>query len=186
MPLLSKKGVSGEKTVFSRYFLCHREPEQFAYFCRSSGENRRDRITRWHDECFSRSPMAYKVLVVEDNTDCRELFAMIIRHLGCEVIEAADGEIGVQKALTHKPDIIFMDVGLPSMNGLEATACLRESATTREVPIIICTAWMADKYRESAIKCGAHAVIVKPVSVNELQTVLLRYLPLPKDAAQLH
>ena len=43
--------------------------------------------------------MAYKVLVVEDNTDCRELFAMIIRHLGCEVIEADDGEIGVQKAL---------------------------------------------------------------------------------------
>ena len=130
--------------------------------------------------------MAYKVLVVEDNTDCRELFAMIIRHLGCEVIEAADGEIGVQKALTHKPDIIFMDVGLPSMNGLEATACLRESAATREVPIIICTAWMAEKYRESAIRCGAHAVIVKPVSVNELQTVLLRYLPLPKDAAQLN
>jgi CheY-like chemotaxis protein len=45
---------------------------------------------------------------------------------------------------------------------------------------------MADKYREAAIKCGAHAVILKPVSVNELQSVLLRYLPLPKDADQLH
>ena len=130
--------------------------------------------------------MAYKVLVVEDNTDCRELFAMIIRHLGCEVIEADDGEIGVQKALAEKPDIIFMYLGMPSMNGLEATACLRESAATREVPIIICTAWMADRYREAAIKCGAHAIIIKPVSVSELQTVLLRYLPVPKNAEQLH
>ena len=130
--------------------------------------------------------MAYKVLVVEDNTDCRELFAMIIRHLGCEVIEADDGEIGVQKALAHNPDIIFMDLGMPSMNGLEATACLRESVATRDVPIIICTAWMADKYRDAALKCGAHAVILKPVSVNELQSILLRYLPLPKDADQLH
>ena len=58
--------------------------------------------------------MAYKVLVIEDNTDCRELFAMIIRHLGFQVVEADDGEIGVQKALKEKPDLIFMDLGMPS------------------------------------------------------------------------
>ncbi len=49
--------------------------------------------------------MAYKVLLVEDNTDCRELFAVLVRHLGFQVIEADDGEIGVQKALSEKPDL---------------------------------------------------------------------------------
>ncbi len=140
--------------------------------------------------------MAYKVLVIEDNTDCRELFAMIIRHLGFQVVEADDGEIGVQKALKEKPDLIFMDLGMPSMSGIEATACLRESTVTKDVPIIICTAWMADKHREAAImadkhreaaiKNGAHEVILKPVSIQELQTVLLRYLPAPTEDRQIH
>jgi len=96
--------------------------------------------------------MAYKVLVIEDNTDCRELFATIIRHLGFHVIEADDGEVGVQKALAEKPDLIFMDLGMPSMSGIEATSCLRESAVTKHIPIIICTAWMAQNHREAALR----------------------------------
>lgn len=130
--------------------------------------------------------MTYKVLLIEDNTDCRELFAMIIRHLGFQVVEADDGEIGVQKALIEKPDLIFMDLGMPSMSGIEATACLRESMVTKNVPIIICTAWMVQKHREAALRCGAHEVLNKPVSLNELQTVLLRYLPAPKELQQMH
>lgn len=126
--------------------------------------------------------MAYKILLIEDNTDCRELFAMLIRHLGFEVIEADDGELGVQKAQTEKPDLIFMDIGMPSMSGIQATACLRESGATKNIPVIICTAWTAETHREAALQSGAHAVINKPVSLNELQTVLLRHLPVPKEA----
>lgn len=130
--------------------------------------------------------MAYKVLVVEDNTDCRELFAMLIRHLGFQVIEADDGEIGIQKALSDKPDLIFMDIGMPSMSGIKATACLRRSEVTKNIPIIICTAWITEQHREVALKCGAHEVISKPVSMIELQRVLLRYLPGPKGNSLLH
>ena len=125
--------------------------------------------------------MAYKVLLIEDNTDCRELLAMLIRHLGFEVVEADDGELGVQKALAEKPDLIFMDIGMPSMSGIQATACLRESGATKNIPVIICTAWTAETHREAALQSGAHTVISKPVSLNELQTVLLRYLPVPKE-----
>ena len=131
-------------------------------------------------------PMAYKVLVIEDNTDCRELFATIIRHLGFQVIEADDGEVGVQKALAEKPDLIFMDLGMPSMSGIEATVCLRESVVTKDVPIIICTAWMAQNHREAALRFGAREVISKPVSLHQLQTVLLRYFPTPTEASQAH
>lgn len=125
--------------------------------------------------------MAYKVLVIEDNTDCRELFAMLIRHLGFDVVEAGDGEIGVQKALAEMPDLIFMDIDMPSMSGLKATACLRDSSVTKDTPIIICTAWTAETHRKAALQSGACAVIHKPVSVSELQTALLRYLPVAKE-----
>ena len=126
--------------------------------------------------------MAYKLLVIEDNTDCRELFAMLIRYLGFEVVEAGDGEIGVQKALVEKPDLIFMDIDMPSMSGIKATACLRESWITKDTPVIICTAWIAAAHREAALRSGANTVINKPVSVSELQAVLLRYLPASKEA----
>lgn len=125
--------------------------------------------------------MSYKVLVIEDNTDCRELFAVLIRHLGFQVIEADDGEVGVQKALTEKPDLIFMDIGMPSMSGIRATTCLRESASTKETPVIICTAWVSQQHREAALQCGADAVLTKPVSLTELQTMLLHFLPPPKE-----
>lgn len=125
--------------------------------------------------------MAYRVLLIEDNTDCRELLAMLIRHLGFEVIEADDGELGVQKALSHKPDMILMDLGMPTMSGIQATACLRESGSTRDIPVIICTAWSAEMHREAALHSGAREVINKPVSLAQLQTLLLRYLPIPKE-----
>lgn len=125
--------------------------------------------------------MAYKVLVIEDNTDCRELFAMLIRHLGFEVVEADDGEVGVQKAFLENPDLIFMDIGMPGMTGIQATACLRESAITKNTPVIVCTAWTTEAHREAALQRGADAVIGKPVSLTDLQTLLLRHLPAPKE-----
>jgi len=123
--------------------------------------------------------MAYKVLLIDDNTDCRELFGMMVRHMGCEVLHADDGELGVQKALSEKPDLIFMDLGMPNMNGMEAVSCLRASAVTKDTPIIICTAWMGDNHRNAALKLGAHEIVTKPISFEQLQKVLLRYIPTP-------
>jgi CheY-like chemotaxis protein len=56
-----------------------------------------------------------------------------------------------------------MDVGLPSMSGIEATACLRASAASKNIPVIMCSGWMAQKNREAALRIGAQAVINKPV-----------------------
>jgi two-component system, cell cycle response regulator DivK len=127
--------------------------------------------------------MQYKVLLIEDNTDCRELFAMMVWHLGCDVLQADDGELGVQKALCEKPDLIIMDIGLPNMNGMEALSCLRESVVTKSTPIVVYTAWVGENYRDAALKSGAHEFITKPISFEELQRVLLRYLPAPSKSA---
>ena len=133
----------------------------------------------WHRLCVAWSLMTCKVLLIEDNTDCRELLAMLIRHLGFDVVEADDGEIGVQKALAEKPDLILMDLGMPSMSGIQATACLREMGVTRNIPVVIYTAWTAECHRDAALRSGADAVINKPISLHQLQSTLLRYLPIP-------
>jgi len=108
---------------------------------------------------------------------------MMVRYLGCDVLQADDGELGVQKALSEKPDLIIMDIGMPNMNGMEALSCLRESAVTKNTPIVVYTAWLGENYRDAALKSGAHEFITKPISFEELQKVLLRYIPAPSTAA---
>ena len=108
---------------------------------------------------------------------------MMVRYLGCDVLQADDGELGVQKALSEKPDLIIMDIGMPNMNGMAALSCLRESAVTKNTPIVVYTAWLGENYRDAALKSGAHEFITKPISFEELQKVLLRYIPTPSTAA---
>ena len=130
--------------------------------------------------------MAYKILLVEDNTDCRELLATVLHHLGYQVLQAADGVAAVQKAFSEKPDLIFMDLSMPKMDGFEATSCLRESTVTRNTPIIICSAWVARQHRDTALKNGAREVVTKPVSIKDIESLMLRYLPVPTDNIHVH
>jgi CheY-like chemotaxis protein len=121
--------------------------------------------------------MEYKVLLVEDNTDCRELLAAVLSQLGYQVLQAKDGAEAIQKAVKEKPDLILMDLRMPNMDGIQATSCLRESEITRDTPIIICSALIQRQQQESALKSGAHEVVTKPVSAKEIETLMLRYLP---------
>jgi two-component system chemotaxis response regulator CheB len=106
--------------------------------------------------------MAYRVLLIEDNTDCRELFAMMVRYLGCDVLQADDGELGVQKALSEKPDLIIMDIAMPVMDGI---AAIEEIMARFPTPILVLSATMDDRevnHAFTAIKKGALDVMEKP------------------------
>ena len=126
--------------------------------------------------------MNYKVLLVEDNHECRDLFALTLGHLGYQVLQADDGDTAVKKALSEKPDLILMDLSMRNMSGIEATHHLRANLLTQHTPIIICTGWLARQYRETAIRSGAQEVVTKPVSMNDLAILLRRYLPPPVSA----
>jgi CheY-like chemotaxis protein len=118
-----------------------------------------------------------KVLIVEDSPDSRELLAAIIRKLGCEVAEAEDGAIGVDKALTYQPDLILMDVEMPRMNGIEATSRLKTNALTRDTPVVLVTAhtrW--EVRRQEALAAGAAELLRKPLSLETIRRVLKTYL----------
>jgi two-component system KDP operon response regulator KdpE len=117
-----------------------------------------------------------KILVVEDNDSCRELLALLIKRLGYEVIEAATGLEALERASTLCPDLIMMDLGLPEMAGDKATACLKANPATREIPVIINTAYARGPQTKRALQSGAVEVLHKPFAVTALRDVLCRYL----------
>jgi two-component system, cell cycle response regulator DivK len=104
-----------------------------------------------------------RVLIVEDNHDNRAIFAAILQHHGYEVLEAADGENGVRVAQEEHPDVILMDISLPHMDGLQATALLKGSADTSGIPIIAVTAHAMREDEIRVRKAGCDSYLAKPV-----------------------
>jgi CheY-like chemotaxis protein len=117
-----------------------------------------------------------KVLVIEDNPDWRELLSMTIRRLGHDVVLAGTGKEGVAQALQTRPDLILMDVGLPEMDGEEATAQIKANPATRHIPIVIQTAYGFGATAKRAMEAGAEEIMHKPISILDIQKLLIKYL----------
>jgi CheY-like chemotaxis protein len=103
------------------------------------------------------------VLVVEDDDDSRYFMRLELEELGYLVSEAENGVKAVEMALRERPDIILMDLTLPEMGGLEATARIRADAEMREVPIIAVTGHSESDWREEAKASGFDAYVTKPI-----------------------
>ena len=112
------------------------------------------------------------VLVVEDAEDSRYYMRLELEHLGYVVVEAADGEQAVEIALREQPDIILMDLTLPKMNGLEATALIRNDKRMRDVPIIAVTAHQETDFRAGAKASGFDAYVTKPIDIEWLSELM--------------
>lgn len=117
-----------------------------------------------------------KILIVEDNCDCRELLAVVLRRSGYEVTEAATGLAAVDQASAILPDLILMDLGLPGITGDEATARLKANPSTKDIPVIVNTAFHKGALVERAIAVGAAEILHKPISFQALHEVVRRYL----------
>jgi two-component system, cell cycle response regulator DivK len=115
------------------------------------------------------------VLVVEDYADVRMMMKIIIQHCGYKVLEASDGYEAVQTAQKHNPDLIFMDLSMPIMDGFAATQIIRKSENCSNVPIIALTAY-GDLYYEKAMKAGCNDVINKPMHFDKIQPLIERYI----------
>jgi CheY-like chemotaxis protein len=118
-----------------------------------------------------------KVLVVEDFEDTRSLMRLELEKRGFRVIEATDGEQGVEAATRERPDIIIMDIGLPVMDGIEATRRIRADNSMRDVLIVALTAHHETEYRAQALAAGCDAYLTKPVDFDWLIDLLGRLLP---------
>ena len=112
-----------------------------------------------------------KILVVDDAMFMRKILKDMITHLGHEVIEAKDGEEAVAKSRLEQPDVVFMDVIMPKMDGITATKLLKNELNSK---IIMCSAISDKKNIIRAIKAGARDYIIKPVDDARLKDALGR------------
>ena len=113
-----------------------------------------------------------RMLVVDDNRDSAASMAMMLRLLGNEVVTAHDGIEAVQKADTFRPQIILMDIGMPRLNGLDATRRIREQPWGKGLHIIALTGWGQDSDRDRSRGAGCNGHLVKPVSLADLDNLL--------------
>ena len=117
-----------------------------------------------------------KILIVEDNEDCRELQALVIRRLGYIVLEADNGVTAIEEALAGHPDLILMDLSMPKMNGEDAIVELKNQPSTRDIPVIICTAYDPGQRVDRALSAGAVEVLHKPFKFSELENLLRKHM----------
>jgi signal transduction histidine kinase/CheY-like chemotaxis protein len=109
-----------------------------------------------------------KVLIVDDVDANRAVAADLLRPLGFEVHEAADGLDGVQQARVLTPDLIIMDIMMPVMNGLDAMRLIRQTTTLQQVPIIVVSASATQRDQAESLRAGANAFFIKPLDQQAL------------------
>ena len=106
------------------------------------------------------------VLIVEDEKNIVDILRFNLQREGYQTLEAYDGEVGLNKARSEKPDLILLDVMLPRMNGFEVCRALRQAGDN--VPVIILTAREEETDKVLGLEIGADDYITKPFSMREL------------------
>jgi CheY-like chemotaxis protein/anti-sigma regulatory factor (Ser/Thr protein kinase) len=113
-----------------------------------------------------------RVLVVDDNRDSAVSLAMMLQLLGNEIRTAHDGIEAVEVAEQFRPQVVLMDIGMPRLNGYEATRRIREQPWGREMTVIALTGWGQDIDRVESRQAGCDGHLVKPIHWPELEKLL--------------
>ena len=117
-----------------------------------------------------------KILVIEDSPTNMKLTCFLLLNFGHSVLNAVDAEAGLAIARNEQPDLILMDIQLPGMDGLTATALLKEDSTTAAIPIIALTALAMKIDHQKSLTAGCDAYIAKPLRYKELNEIIDNYL----------
>jgi CheY-like chemotaxis protein len=119
-----------------------------------------------------------RVLLVEDNELNRDMLSRRLARRGFDVVTALDGEEAIQQTNEIKPDLILMDMGLPGLNGWDATRRIKANPETNAIPVIALTAHAMNVDREQALAAGCDAFETKPVELERLLTTIQNLLSL--------
>lgn len=109
-----------------------------------------------------------KILIIEDTENNRVLLTRRLKPRGHEILTAEDAESGLTLVETEKPDLVLMDVGLPGMDGWNATRALKQNPATKHIPVIALTAHAMQGDREKALEAGCDDYETKPIDFNRL------------------
>ena len=119
---------------------------------------------------------AKTILLIEDDPDSREVYGAVLRHSGYRILEARNGEEGIFLARQHCPDLIVMDLGLPLIDGLQATEVLKGDPATRGIPVVAMSVHVQEFYRGRASAVGCESFLDKPCDPKRLVGEITRVL----------
>jgi two-component system, OmpR family, alkaline phosphatase synthesis response regulator PhoP len=118
-----------------------------------------------------------KILIIDDEQDVRRIASLSLRHVGgFDVLEAASGAEGIEKATDEGPDAILLDVMMPAMDGAATLKILREKEKTRTIPVIFVTARVLTEEIQRFESLGVCGVITKPFNGMTLPDEVRRIL----------
>jgi two-component system cell cycle response regulator DivK len=120
--------------------------------------------------------MSKHILVVEDQEDLRGVLRTLLSGFGYIVIEAADGEAGVSKALAERSDPILMDIQLPVLNGYDATRRIKADPNLKDTPVIAVSSFAMKGDEEKARIAGCDHYVTKPYSPMQLLRIIHGFL----------
>ncbi len=119
--------------------------------------------------------MSYKILIIEDEKKIRESIVEILEMHDFNVLEAANGEIGIRVAVDEKPDLIFCDMMMPIIDGMGVLKAINSSSIAG-TPFVFLTALAQTMELTDAMSCGADAYIFKPFKSKELLDIIKVWL----------
>jgi len=139
-------------------------------------------LEEMHSRVGVQGAISRRILLVEDNPVNQRLVVPILEKEGCRVVVAANGEEAIAKHEQETFDLIFMDIEMPMVDGLQATAAIREKEklTGQHIPIVAFTANAAEEYRDRCLKAGMDAYLSKPSDRDELLNALASFCPGPR------
>lgn len=108
------------------------------------------------------------ILLVEDNELNRDMLSRRLSRKGFEVQFALDGQEAVEKAKTLKPDLVLMDIGLPVLDGYDATRAIKSDDSTKSIPVIALTAHAMAEDRRKCLEAGCNDFDTKPIDLPRL------------------
>jgi two-component system chemotaxis response regulator CheY len=120
--------------------------------------------------------MSKSILIVDDANTVRQLLSMTLRNAGCNVVEACDGQDGLTKLKANSVNMIFTDLNMPVMNGLEFIKAVKSLPQFKFVPIVMLTTESEESKKREGQAAGAKAWIIKPFKPETIVAVMKKII----------
>ena len=127
--------------------------------------------------------MSRCILLIEDNEQNRYLLTFLLEQHGFRVLAVADGPRGIEAARAHLPDLILLDIQLPTMDGYAVARALRQHEALQATPIIAVTSYAMPGDREKALEAGCVGYVEKPIDPDTFVAEMERVLDAPRGRA---
>ena len=115
------------------------------------------------------------ILIIDDSLAETRIFKALLEKHGYQVSIACNGQEGIEVAKSRKPDLIFMDVVMPLLNGFQATRELSRNPETAHIPVVVCSSKSTETDRLWAMRQGAKAYLINPLSLNVLLDTIAQF-----------